>query len=91
MVVVDETLHATTLEQVLGDDLIHVIYGDAAIERAIRIDDDDGAKLAQAKAARPHELDLVLKVVLLDPRLESVLDLLAARRSTTGTATDKDL
>ena len=88
MVVVDEALDATALEEMLAHDLLDIIHGHAAVEGAVGVDDDDGAELAQAEAARADQLDLVLQVVLLDLDFESVLDLLATRRGATGTATD---
>jgi hypothetical protein len=75
----------------LADDLFDVIGGDTAVERAVRVHDDDGAELAQAEAARADKLNLVLKIVLGDLFLKPILDLLASRGRTTGTATDKDL
>ena len=91
VVVVDEALDATTLEQVLGDDLFDVLDGDSAIEGAIGVDDDDRAELAEAEAAGADQLDLVLQAVRLDRCLEGILDLLAARRGAPGAAADKDL
>ena len=91
VIVVDEALDTTTLEQVLGDDLFYVVRGDAAVERAVGVHDDDRAELAQAEAAGADELDLVLKIVLGDLFLEPILDLLASRGRAAGTATDKDL
>ena len=91
MVVIDQALHGAALEQVLGDDLVDVVGGDAAVERAVGIDDDHGTELAQAEAAGADELNLVLQVVLLECSLETILDLLASRGGAAGTATDKYL
>ena len=55
--------HDAALDQVLGDDLVHVAYLDAAVERAFGVDDDHRADLAQAEATGAHQLDLVGQVV----------------------------
>ena len=46
---VQQALDNTALEQVLGDDLRHILYGNTAVKSAFRIDHHDGAQAHRPK------------------------------------------
>ena len=87
-IAVDQSLHDTALQQVLGGDLRHIGDLHAGVEGAIGIDDHDGAHFAKAEAAGAHDLDFILKTQLDDLLLHGFGDLGAVRRSTARAATD---
>ena len=83
---VDQMLHLAALEEVLGDDFIHVFDLHAGIERAFGIHDNDRAGFAKAEAAGADDLDFLLKAGFFDFLLEALNNLSRPGRSTTGTA-----
>jgi hypothetical protein len=85
--VVNEALNGTSLEQMLGNDLRNVLLGYTAIERAVGINDDNGTECAKTEASGLNDLNFLCKSLLVQLAYESVLDLLAAGRGTSRTAT----
>ena len=83
---IHQVLHVTALEQMLGDDLVHILYLYAGVEGAFGVYDDNGAGLAQAKAARADNLDFLFQAGFFDFLLKALDDLRRAGRRTTGTA-----
>ena len=67
----------------------HVIHGDAAVERAFRVYDHDGAERAETEAAGHDDLDFLVKALCLQFIRQSVVQSRAAGRGTAGTAADK--
>ncbi len=72
---VHQLLDGTALEEVLLDEMGDVFDLEELVEDAVRLDQDDRTALAEAVAARGHDLDLVLEAFLLDLLLEGLLDL----------------
>ena len=72
---VHQLLDRAALEQVLLDEQGDVLDLEELVEDAVRLDQDDRAPLAEAVAARGHDLDLVLETPLLDLLLQGLLDL----------------
>ena len=88
---VDQMLHDAALEQVLGNDFIHIIGTDAAVEGAFRVDDHHGARLAQAEAARADHLDLLVQTVFGDLLFKTLDQLGRSARRTACTAADQHM
>ena len=88
---VDQVLHHAALKQVLGYDLVHIVGTDAAVEGALRIDDDHGAGFAQAEAARANHLDLPVQTVFGDLLLKTLNQLGRPARRTACTAADQHM
>ena len=68
---VNQALHLAALQQVLGNDLVHVILFDAAVEGSFRIDDNHGTRFAQAEASRTDDLDFLVEALFLQLLLEA--------------------
>ena len=90
-IVIHEALDETTFEQVLGHDFFDVIGFDAAVKRAFRIDDNNGAERAQTEATGLHDFHFIGETVRLKVLREQLLELRTTRRGTTGTAADQYL
>jgi len=80
--VVDEALDGTAFEQMLADDLRNVIFRNAAIERAFRVDDHDRTQCAEAEATGLDDLDLLVKTLF----LKLFFEMLANRGAPAGRA-----
>jgi len=72
---VHQLLDRTALEEVLLDEVRDIFHCKELVEDAVRLDHDDRPPLAEAVAARGHDLDLVLELPLFDLVLEGRLDL----------------
>ena len=86
---VQQPLDNAALEQVLRDDLRHILYGDTAVKSAFRIDHHDGTQGTQAKAAGADDIHFLLKALGLDLFLQLFNDLLAVGGSTARTSADQ--
>ena len=86
---VDQVLHLAALDEVFFDDLLDIFGLDAAVERAVRIDDDHGAGSAQAKAARAHDLDFLVEMLFLELLLKQADQLMRTGRRAAGAAADQ--
>ena len=75
MILVDQMLHGTALEQMFGNDLVDIVHLHAGIERAFGINDDDRASLAQTEAAGTDHLDFLVQPRLLDFLFKTLNDL----------------
>jgi hypothetical protein len=71
-------LHGTSMQKMLGDDLIHVLEFDEAVPDCLGIDDDYGAMLALVEAAGLVGANQVLKAGILYSVLEGGFELFAA-------------
>ena len=89
--VVEQPLDDAALDEVFGNDLVHILDFDAAVERALGVDDDHRAGLAQAEAAGVDQLDLLGKTVLLQQLLKALDEPGRAGRRTARAAADQYL
>ena len=64
--IVKQTLHDTTLEQMLFHDLGHVFHFHFAVEAAFGINHDDRTECAKTEAAGADDLDFVFQTLFLD-------------------------
>ena len=78
---IHQVLHMTALEQMLGDDLVHILYLYAAVEGAFGVYDNNGASLAQAEAARADNLDFLFQAGFFDLLLKALDDLRQSRKT----------
>ena len=90
-ILVDQTLHHATLQQVLGDDLGHVVGLHTAVEGAVGMDDNHGTQCAQTEATGLHNLDFFFQTIGLNVLIKGVNDLVTARGGTAGTAADQNM
>ena len=77
------------MEEVLLDEVRHILHLEQLVEDAVRLDQDDRPPLAEAVAPRGHDLDLVLEVPLLDLRLQGLLDLERSAGDAAGAGADQ--
>ena len=63
---VDQMLNDTSLEQVLRNDLVHIVHLDAAVEGAFGINDNHGARFAKTEAAGADHFDFLVQTVFGD-------------------------
>ena len=68
---IDQALDLAAFQQVLGNDLVHVFFLDAAVERSFGINDNHGAGFAETEAARTDHLDFLVKAFFLQLILEA--------------------
>ena len=88
-VLVEQILDDVALHQVLMEDGVHVLELNAAVERALGVDDDDRAGGAQAEAAGMNQFNFLFQVILLHQLLETVQQIDRAGRSAAGAAADE--
>ncbi len=91
LLVVDQVAHDAALEQVLGHDLVHILHLDVGIEGAFRVDDNHGARFAQAKAAGFDDADFLVKAVLRQFLVKALVDFVRAGRGAAGAAAHQDM
>ena len=60
LVPVEQALDDAALDDVLGDNLLHVVHRHVGVARPLGVDGDDGPQGAQAEAARAHHLGLLV-------------------------------
>ena len=84
--IVAETLNDTTLDEMLVDDLLHVLRLHLHIERTLRKNLDDRTLLAETKAARRNNLNGGIETLRLQLSLELIDDLVTAAGKASGTA-----
>ena len=84
--IVAETLNDTTLDEVLVDDLLHVLRLDLNVERTLGKDLDDRTLLAETKAAGRDNLNRGVETLRLQLSLEFIDDLVTAAGKARGTA-----
>ena len=89
--VVAEALDDTALDEMLVDDLLHVLGLDLDVERALRENLHDRTLLAESEAARGHHLHRGIETLLLELRLELVDDLVAAAGEARSAAADQNI
>ena len=73
-----QALHGPAMQEVLGDDFIHVFKLDEAVPDGLGIDHDDWAMLALIEAAGLVGADEMLEASVFDGILEGGFELLAA-------------
>ena len=88
---VQEPLHDPTLDDMLGDDLLDVVFLDVGIKCTLRIDQDDGTHGTKAKAARPDDPDLLVHARLSQFLVEEVDQLRAVAGAASGPGADHDV
>ena len=84
-------LHLAALEQVFGDDLIHVLHLDPAIKGAFRVNNYHGASLAEAKATRADDFDFLFQAFFLQLLLKAFHQLLGTGGRAARTPADQDM
>ena len=80
VLVVEQAVHPAALEQMLTDDLRHVLHMDMAVDRALREHCHVGPAGAQPQTAAPHHLDLFTQTGQLQLDLEFLRQLLLPAR-----------
>ncbi len=83
--------HRTALEQVLLDEVGDVGRGQPLIEDVVRLDEDDGALLAEAVAAGGHDEHLVGQTPPGDLLPEGLFELEGAAGDAAGPGADEDV
>ena len=86
---VQEAGNDASFDDVLVDDLVHVLHFHLRIEGAFGIDDHDGAERAQAETARFGNVHLVFQPLLLDTGDERIVNFHRIAGSTARTAANK--
>lgn len=90
-VVIEQVLDYSALDEVLVNYLGDVLNLYLAVERTLGIDNDYRAQGAQTEAACPDDLDFVCETFLGDLLFKLGNYFCAVRRSTAGTAADKNV
>ena len=88
---VDQMLHDTSLEQVLRNDLVHIVHLDAAVEGAFGINDDHGACFAKTEAAGADHFDFLVQTVFGDLFFKALDQLGGAAGRAARTAANKHM
>ena len=86
-----QVLHNTALEQMLGNDFVHILGTNAAVKCALRINNYNWAGFAKAKAAGTNNLNFPVQTVAFDLLFKALNQLGGAAGRTAGTATDKHM
>ena len=90
-ILIHQTIHHTTLQQVLGDNLLHVGLFHTAVEGAVGIHDNHRTQGAQTETTGLNHLDFAAQLVLLNALVEGFDDFITTRGGTAGTATDHNV
>ena len=86
-IVVNQSFNNTTLEQMLGNDLLNILCGYVAVKGSVGVYDNDGTESAKTEATGLNDLDFLSQSVLFNSSLKRCLNLGASGRSTSRTAT----
>ena len=89
--IVKQALDDAAFEQVFFDDLGHIRDLDLAVKAAFRVDDHNRAERAKTKAARAHDLDLLLKTAVGDLLFQRLDDRRAVGGGAAGTAANQNV
>lgn len=86
VLLVDQPLDNTALEQMLLDDLVNVTRGYMGIERAFRVHNDHGANFTEPEAAGAHHFDFLIQTLFGNLGFQAGNDLRRTGRGATGSA-----
>ena len=90
-IVINQALNNTAFKQVLLNYFLNVLWGYSAVKSTVRINDNNRSQSAETETACLYELYLVRKSAAFNILSKRLLNIVASRRGTAGTAADQHM